>query len=63
VAQTHHASDDLEPDHEILSEVIMAINVPDRGSVGCAYYSARDQTLFFMEDAQLGGAELADSRA
>lgn len=49
--------DDLESHHEI----IMAVNVSDRGTVGCAYYVARTETLHFMEDAQLGGADIVDA--
>lgn len=49
--------DDLESYHEI----IMAVNVSDRGTVGCAYYVARTETLHFMEDAQLGGADVVDA--
>lgn len=49
--------DDLESFHEI----IMAVNVSDRGTVGCAYYVARTEILHFMEDAQLGGADIVDA--
>lgn len=40
----------------------MAVNVTDRGSVGCAYYVARDEKLYFMEDLQLGGGDTVDNR-
>lgn len=49
-------------DFETLNEVIMAINVTDRGDTGCAYYVAREEKLYFMEDLQLGGADVVDSR-
>lgn len=49
--------DDLESFHEI----IMALNVSDHGTVGCAYYVARTEILHFMEDVQLGGADIVDA--
>lgn len=55
----HEYSDD---DMEMLSEVIMAVNLTDRGTVGCAYYVARDEKLYFMEDVQMGGPDVIDAR-
>lgn len=70
-------------DDEALTEIIMAVNVTDRGTVyvlpkmtaalscplanslllhsGCAYYDARNETLCFMEDVQLGGPDTVDA--
>jgi hypothetical protein len=45
----------------MLSEVIMAVNLTERGAIGCAYYVARTETLYFMEDVQMGDAEMVDS--
>ena len=59
---TQQQSDDLEADLDHLNEVIMAVNMTDRGIVGCAYYVARDEKLYFMEDATLGGPDIVDSR-
>ncbi|KAF2722777.1 hypothetical protein K431DRAFT_221307 [Polychaeton citri CBS 116435] len=39
----------------------MAFNMTDRGVVGCAYYVARDEKLYFMEDARISGPEIIDS--
>ncbi|KAF2173327.1 hypothetical protein M409DRAFT_62859 [Zasmidium cellare ATCC 36951] len=39
----------------------MAVNVTDRGSMGCAYYVAREEKLCMMEDIQLGGADMVDA--
>jgi len=52
---------DEHPDIEMLSEIIMAVNLTDRGAIGCAYYVARTETLYFMEDVQMGDAEMVDS--
>jgi hypothetical protein len=49
------------PDVEMLSEVIMAVTLTDRGAIGCAYYVARNETLYFMEDVQMGDANMVDS--
>lgn len=54
-------SDRVDDDLESFHEIIMAVNVSDRGTVGCAYYVARTEKLHFMEDAQLGGADVVDA--
>lgn len=46
----------------MLSEVVMAVNVGKRGTVGCAYYLAREEKLYFMEDVQQGGVDVVDQR-
>lgn len=51
-----------EEDQDMLSEVIMAVDVAKRGTVGCAYYVAREEKLYFMEDVQHGGADVVDQR-
>ena len=35
----------------------MAIDMRDRGTVGCSYYVAEEEKLFFMEDLKLGSIE------
>jgi len=45
----------------MLSEVVMAVTLTDRGAIGCAYYVARNETIYFMEDVQLGDANMVDS--
>jgi hypothetical protein len=49
------------PDVEMLSEVVMAVTLTDRGAIGCAYYVARNETLYFMEDVQMGDANMVDA--
>jgi DNA mismatch repair protein MSH5 len=51
----------IDDDFDLLEEIIMAVNVTDRGAMGCAYYMARDEKLYFMEDVQLGGPDIVDS--
>lgn len=47
---------------DTLSEVIMAIDMTPRGTVGCCYYVAREEKLYFMEDIQIGDVNLVDTR-
>lgn len=39
----------------------MAVDVRERGTVGCSYYVARLEKLYFMEDVKLGGIEIVDA--
>ena len=56
------AVDDFDADPDVLSEVVMAVTLAERGSVGCAYYVAREEKLYFMEDVKLGGPDIIDAR-
>lgn len=48
-------------DADSLNEVIMCVDMRDRGTVGCCYYVARDQKLFVMADVTYGGIEVVDT--
>ena len=48
-------------DDDTLNEIIMAVDVKSRGTVGCAYYIAREQKLYFMEDVKLGGPDIVEA--
>jgi DNA mismatch repair protein MSH5 len=48
-------------DIDALNEVIMAVDLRERGTVGCCYYVARDEKLCFMEDVKFGGVDVVDS--
>ncbi|KAK4197480.1 putative muts protein 5, partial [Triangularia verruculosa] len=39
----------------------MAVNVDREGKVGCAYYSAMDETLFLENDIAMGGIEMVET--
>ncbi|KAL8755038.1 MAG: hypothetical protein Q9184_004921 [Pyrenodesmia sp. 2 TL-2023] len=41
-----------------MNEVVMAVDLRDRGTVGCAYYVAREQKLYMTEDVRFGGIEV-----
>ncbi|KAF3049875.1 MutS protein msh5 [Didymella keratinophila] len=53
--ETEDANDDT------LSEVIMAVDMTPRGTVGCCYYVAREERLYFMEDIQIGDVDIVDT--
>lgn len=50
--------DDSEPD--VVHEIIMAIDMKENGTVGCAYYVAVDEALFLLQDIPLAGIELVE---
>jgi DNA mismatch repair protein MSH5 len=53
---------DEDPDgNDALNEVIMAVDLRERNTVGCCYYIARDEKLYFMEDVKLGGVDVVDA--
>ncbi|KAK7535428.1 muts domain V-domain-containing protein [Phyllosticta citricarpa] len=54
------ASDD-EAELDALSEIVMAVDVREKCTIGCAYYVAREEKLYFMEDARLGGVDIVDA--
>lgn len=51
---------DEREENDTLNEVIMAVDVKVRGTVGCSYYVAREEKLYFMEDVKLGGLEVVN---
>jgi DNA mismatch repair protein MSH5 len=56
------ARNDAEENDDTFIEVIMAVDMTPRGTVGCCYYVARDEKLYFMEDIQCGDVHIIDSR-
>ncbi|KAI9670699.1 MAG: MutS protein msh5 [Alyxoria varia] len=56
--QENPALGDIGP--EDIGEVVMAVDLRERGSVGCSYYVSHNETLYFMEDAELGNVEIVD---
>jgi DNA mismatch repair protein MSH5 len=53
-------NDEEVADH--LNEVIMAIDLRERGTVGCCYYVAMEERLYLMEDVKYGGLEVVQAR-
>jgi DNA mismatch repair protein MSH5 len=54
-------NNDFDDDGEEPNEVILAIDMKERGTVGCAYYVAMEETLYFMEDAKFGGVDVVQN--
>lgn len=46
-----------------LQEVIMAVDMRDRESIGCCYFVAREEKLYLMEDIKSGGLGIIEIRA
>lgn len=44
-----------------MDEIIMAIDMRENGTVGCAYYVAIDEALFLQEDIAMAGVEFAET--
>ncbi|PSN73019.1 hypothetical protein BS50DRAFT_653326 [Corynespora cassiicola Philippines] len=48
-------------DNDSLNEVIMVIDLQHRDTVGCCYYVASEEKLYFMEDVKFGGIDFIDA--
>lgn len=53
---------DGDEDADLLNEVIMAVDMRERGTVGCSYYVAQEEKLYFMEDVKMGNVETIEMR-
>jgi DNA mismatch repair protein MSH5 len=51
---------DLQVD-DTINEVVMSVDLTTRGTVGCCYYIARDEKMFFMEDIQFGDVDVIEA--
>ena len=56
-------AENVEDEDEVdaLCEIVMAVDAKGQGTVGCCYYVARDEKLYFMEDVKLGGADAVEA--
>lgn len=45
-----------------LCQVVMAIDIKERGTVGCSYYVAARKLLYILEDITLGGMDVVETR-
>jgi DNA mismatch repair protein MSH5 len=46
---------------DAMNEIIMAVDMRERGTLGCAYYIAREEKLCLMEDIKMAGLDLVDT--
>ena len=51
-----------EGEDEPISEIVMAVDMRDRGTVGCCYYVAATETLYMTADVKSAGLEIIDLR-
>ena len=58
--QHHHAADTDEV-NEDLEQVVMAIDRQQKGTIGCAYYVAREEKLFCLQDVTIGSLEAIET--
>lgn len=61
VAQEDGAEGVLEED-SVTDEVIMCVDVRERGTVGCCFYESSTGSLHMVEDIQFGGLDVIDTR-
>ncbi|GAD99872.1 predicted protein [Paecilomyces variotii No. 5] len=53
---------DAEQDFdEDLDTVVMAVDIKDRGTVGCCYYVAREERIYLLSDARIADPTIIDS--
>jgi DNA mismatch repair protein MSH5 len=55
------AAENENTNDDTISEIIMAVDMTPRGTVGCCYYVAREERLYFMEDIQIGDINIVDT--
>ena len=48
-------------DDDAMNEIIVSIDMKDRGTIGCAYYIAREEKLCLMEDIKMAGLDVVDT--
>jgi hypothetical protein len=47
-------------DHDVVHEVIMSLYAGDKSSLGCAYFSTRDSTLYLSQDLPMADLDMAE---
>src|SRR3954466_6934493 len=47
-------------DSDAMNEIIMAVDMKERDTVGCAYYVAREEKLYLMGDIKMADLEIID---
>ncbi|KAB8291251.1 hypothetical protein EYC80_009938 [Monilinia laxa] len=48
-------------DWDSMNEVVMAVELKERGTIGCAYYIAREEKLCMMTDISMAGLDMIDT--
>lgn len=55
------AAPEIDEDADFLQEIVMAVNMREKGTVGCSYYVAQQETMYLMEDCPLGNVAMVES--
>ena len=61
----HGVPNVIDEDEDILDdlgEVVMAVDIKEKGTVGCCFYSACEERLSILSDVQFGGKDFIDMR-
>lgn len=58
----HEAVDSESFIDDDLGHVIVAFDIKDYGTVGCAYYSAEHEKMYLLSDSRSGGMETINTR-
>jgi DNA mismatch repair protein MSH5 len=56
-----HDAVDNDEVNEDLEQVVMAIDRQRKGTLGCAYYSAREEKLYYLQDLANGTMETIET--
>ena len=48
-------------DADALNEIVLAVDMREKDTLGCAYYVAREEKLFIMADIKLAGLDVVDT--
>ena len=48
-------------EEDLMGEIVMAVDLRVKDTVGCSYYLAREEKLYLMEDMKCGGLETIDA--
>ncbi|KAA8567184.1 hypothetical protein EYC84_010241 [Monilinia fructicola] len=48
-------------DSDSMNEIVMAVELKERGTIGCAYYIAREEKLCMMADISMAGLDIIDT--
>ena len=47
--------------NDSLNEIVMALDLRNRDTVGCSFYVAMEETLYLMGDVKFGGLDVVDT--
>ncbi len=48
-------------DSDDMNEIVMAVDMREKGTIGCSYYVAREEKLYLMQDIKMAGLDIIDT--